>query len=204
MSIQRTIVLLVGKAGSGKSIVSTYLSSKNYIRLSFSSKLKDIISLLFNYDRNKLNGQTDEDRIWREKKDDEWSALLKDSKLFEDQPFITPRLLLQRIGTELFRNNLGKEFWINTLIRDIKVREKECKHYFYVIDDCRFVNEVECLKNNLVANFIVIKLVRDNENVSIPLHSSELELEKIKCDYVLKNNKSLENLYSLVDEICFK
>ena len=62
------IIGLSGNIGSGKDTIANYLVDKyNFRKVSFASKLKDIVSILYDWDRIMLEGNTPESREWREK-----------------------------------------------------------------------------------------------------------------------------------------
>lgn len=184
---------LSGKKGSGKSTASYIIkqilsSSKNIIvhELSFAGPLKRMITDIFCltdecYDPNKKE------------------IVLQDWG-------ISPRELMQKIGTEMFRNefkhvcnniNLGKydSIWVasmNKRINDIydkHVKEEEEennneKHCFILIDDCRYEDEYCLIKEFTNGNVIRIErpdLETENHCLS---HSSEFGCS---YDYKIKN-----------------
>ena len=70
----------------------------------------------------------------------------------------TPRMLLQKIGTDLFRNQLHPNIWVNALMLDYK-ETKSCSHWEgegldakpiyrmpnWIITDTRFANEADAV-----------------------------------------------------------
>ena len=91
------IIGLCGIQGAGKDTVGDILVSEyGFIKLTFASTLKDIVSVLFSWPRDLLEGITEESRIWRETVDDFWT----EKTGFEN---FTPRKALQLIGTDLFK-----------------------------------------------------------------------------------------------------
>jgi ABC-type glutathione transport system ATPase component len=66
------IIGIVGFIGSGKDTVADYLVNfHRFKRESFANSLKDAVSQVFGWDRELLEGRTQESREWRETKD-EW------------------------------------------------------------------------------------------------------------------------------------
>ena len=93
----------------------------------FADKLKDIVCLLIGCTREQLEDETFKNTELGE----EWwyfkgrnNTLIpysKDSKRSdEDLVKLTPRLLLQLMGTNLFRNQLHPEIWVNSLMNEYK------------------------------------------------------------------------------------
>ena len=90
------IIGVCGLIGGGKGTVGDILvQNHGFKKISFADKLKDAVALMFDWDRDLVEGITDESRQWREKKDDFWSN--------ETGREITPRLVLQEFGTECMR-----------------------------------------------------------------------------------------------------
>lgn len=125
---------LVGFIGSGKGTVSSILEEKGYTHLSFAGALKDVLSVVFGWDRNLLEGDTIESRDFRNTIDDWWSNKL-------DISGFTPRMALQLIGTDLFRNKFHSDIWVTILERKILNVNGPV-----VVSDCRFPNELDLLK----------------------------------------------------------
>ena len=53
---------LLGNIGSGKNTVAQYLATKGCISTSFAGPLKDLCANVFGWDRDLLEGETDESR----------------------------------------------------------------------------------------------------------------------------------------------
>lgn len=130
------IVGFCGFIGSGKSTAAEHLvEAHGFTRLSFAGRLKDITALTFGWDRSRLEGKTPEDRTWREETDPYWTERLGRN--------ITPRIALQYMGTEVFRNNLHEDIWAHILIAQARSLGPDAK---IVIDDVRFVNECRAIR----------------------------------------------------------
>jgi hypothetical protein len=126
---------LCGLIGAGKDTVADLLVQHyGFQKLSFAGPIKDVVSILFQWPRDRLEGSTEEDRTWRETIDASWSSLL----CME----ITPRKMLQMIGTNMFRQVLSPHFW--TSVMESKLNELQCDRI--VITDCRFLEEIELLR----------------------------------------------------------
>jgi cytidylate kinase len=189
------IIGICGMSGSGKDTVGNILVNKyNFVKLSFANVLKDIVSIIFGWSRQLLEGDTIESRIWREKVDDWWSEKLSIPKL-------TPRFVLQYIGTDIFRDHFNDNIWVLVVERQLNMYDN------VVITDCRFENEFKMLKNH---NAIFINVERydlseeliDYKNGKIEkpinMHPSEYLWIKQDFDYIINNNGTLSELTNKV------
>ena len=132
----KKIIGICGLAGSGKDTIGDALVNNlpNWEKVSFASHLKDVTALLFGFDRKMLAGETPEDRAIREQPDKFWSE-----KMGKD---FTPRYALQYLGTNLLRNQLHQNIWVDCLERKILESDKNV-----VITDVRFPNEINMIRN---------------------------------------------------------
>ena len=130
---------LVGWIGCGKDTAAQYLVDRyGYRQVSFANTLKDAVAAVFGWSRELLEGRTMESRVWREQPDSWWSQRL-------NIPNLTPRWVLQNVGTEVFRNHFHQDIWIASTERVIQSYLDQ--GYNVVISDCRFANEVNAIKN---------------------------------------------------------
>jgi hypothetical protein len=129
------IIGICGLIGSGKGTVADILcENHNFEKISFADKLKDAVALMFDWDRNMLEGETTESRYWREQPDDFWTK--------ETGRQITPRLVLQEFGTDCMRNGFYDGVWVSFVKK--KVSDNPDKNF--VIPEVRFENEVDVIK----------------------------------------------------------
>jgi hypothetical protein len=138
----KKIIALTGQAGAGKDTLAKLIiehapltgdESDRWVKMSFASHLKDVVALLFHMDRNMLEGVTPEDRAKREEPDEFWSDKMGKS--------FTPRYALQYVGTDLLRNQLHKNIWVDCLEK--KIDESE---HSVLVTDVRFKNEIQMLR----------------------------------------------------------
>lgn len=198
------IIGICGFIGSGKDTVADYLvEHHNFSRDSFASTLKDAVAAIFGWDRELVDGRTKEARDWREQVDPWWADRL-------GMPNLTPRLVLQLWGTEVGRQAFHNDIWIASL--ENKLRKTDGN---VVITDCRFPNEVQAIKR---AGGIVIWVNRgalpewyqhayDANRGSqeaaerlkeYNIHASETAWVSTEFDRVIRNNGTLEDLYTKV------
>lgn len=203
------IVGVVGFIGSGKNTVAKYLSDeKNFQTLSFAEPLKEMVSIVFGWDKKLLDGLTDESRSFREMEDDWWSEKLGKR--------ITPRFMLQYMGTEVFRNTISKEIWIHVL--DNKINRAGDKNI--VIPDVRFPNEIQFIRKKGGKIIRVLRgkepewyetALEDNLNGTNNMkkyysnvHDSEWAWIGEKFDCEIENNSDLNCLKIKVDDFIKK
>ena len=190
------IIGICGLIGSGKGTVADILQDDfGFTKLSFADSLKDAVAAIFNWDRQLLEGATDESRQWREQVDPWWAERLK-------MPELTPRLILQLWGTEVCRTGFHQDIWIASLERKIE------KDRNYVIPDTRFPNEIDLIKRINGEIWCVKRgpdpkwFVQYQMGGSPPnyIHSSEWEWARSKFSKTLENNGTLEDLKNLVQD----
>lgn len=176
--VSKRIIALTGLKGSGKDTTADYIIKNypNWEKDSFAAVLKDITSVLFGWDRKMLAGETVEDRAKREEKDEYWS-----NKFGRD---ITPRNMLQFLGTDVLRTHLHEDIWVNALERKIINTDKNV-----VITDCRFKNEIDMLRQ---LGAVIIRIERE------PLPDWFRRCEEIGK---YKQQGGLLDLYWKIDEL---
>lgn len=166
------IIGLVGRINSGKGTVAdTMVKVGRFVKISFADPVKDCASTAFGWERNLLEGDTDESRTFRETPCPVWSRRIGRN--------FTPREALQTIGTECFRDTFHNEIWIHNLMDKIS---KDKVSANYVIPDVRFVNEVQAIReNDGIIIFVrtpciepwLTDLLRDKFNTPGDIHRSE-------------------------------
>lgn len=203
------IVSLTGFRNSGKNTFSLFLKERGFVEISFAETLKDVLSILFLWDRKMLDGITELSRRERKKVDEWWSEKLN----IKD---FSPEKALTLLGTELFRNCFNENIWIFSLERKLlKIFEKNPDSKI-VVTDCRFTNEINFL-NKFTENFVSVKIVREQsepfwkekalkaksgcvESLNFlkekNVHLSEWDLIDYCFDFVVYNNGSKEDLKS--------
>lgn len=199
------IIGLLGRMNSGKGAMADKLvDAYGFRQDSYAATLKDITAHLFNWDRAMLTGDTIESRDSREQIDHWWSEKLGIKEF-------TPRLALQLIGTDVFRDNFHKDIWMLSVMARYKDTEN------VVISDCRFPNEVQAIRElggriirvergeepewwkHAVATCqgeIGAKAIMDTTYADI--HASEWAWSAETPDELIYNNGTLEELYGMV------
>lgn len=206
------IIGFVGFINSGKNSAADYLSQKyGFKEESFANSLKSALTNIFGWERDLIEGKTEESRIWRETIDTWWSKRL-------NIPNLTPRWVMQNFATEVCRCSFHNDIWVASLEHRL-----QNNNHNYVISDVRFKNEYQSLKN-LNAKIIRIKRGADPEWFDDAIlanagdhvvgsaiakakmrerriHLSEWEWASFIPDFTIENNGSLSDLYEKVDLI---
>ena len=168
------IILLTGKAGSGKDTVADILCELYaYKKVFFADTLKRAVKEIF--------GLTDfqaYDREEREKVIPYWGY--------------SPRQMYQLIGTEVFRNHFDKDIWVKSL----RYKVLQDLHANWVISDCRFPNELNAFDGigSQGREAIVVKVVREGYDGNVGIANHESEQYDLPCHFTLKNNVPLDKL----------
>ena len=145
----------------------------------------------------------------------------------------TVREILQQVGTNLLRNQLHPEIWVNSLMSEYKPSQllisKIRRAGFWlspqkieeslpnwIITDTRFENELKAVKDR---EGISIRVNREIKHQVETLggrtnvlegyfptnqHESETELDNVEFDYVIDNNSDIQSLIEKVREILIK
>lgn len=109
---------------------------------------------------------------------------IKEENWFENKTFIT-RVILQIVGTEIFKNHVDKNYWVN-LMKD-KCEKSESQ--IILISDQRFPEECYDLTSSEY-DIITIRLMRD-PNKGKSIHESETALDDFECfNYKIDNRKN--------------
>ncbi len=114
-----------------------------------------------------------------------------------------PRELLQVLGTDIIRNKIDKNFFVNRICEDIVIY----KYYFdvIIISDVRYPNELEEPKKRF-QNITTIKVERPNFENELTdkekAHATETALDNYKdYDYVINNDNDIEALAQKVEKL---
>lgn len=107
----------------------------------------------------------------------------------QDSPEV--RRMLQRMGTEVARNQWGSEFWVDLAMK------KASEFGNVVITDVRFPNEYNAIKYRNGHVWRVSKLDHKPAND----HPSEIALDDYDFDWRIPNYGTIEDLHAVIDGI---
>lgn len=116
------------KARSGKDTFAGLLARYGFRSLAFADPLKSAARELFGLSGTQLFGDA------KELVDEFWG--------------LTPRNIMQRLGTEAMRREFGDDFWVRALRRRIDTQESNVgRELLWVITDVRFINEAVAVQS---------------------------------------------------------
>ncbi|AYV83556.1 MAG: deoxynucleoside monophosphate kinase [Hyperionvirus sp.] len=180
------IIGVTGLKFNGKDTIADYLCERyGYTRVAFADPLKEICGTLFGFSREQLYGDL------KEVADPEW---------FD----VTPRKILQFVGTELFRENMSKlhlsfrdEFWLLCAKKKINDLLSKDPNVRVVVSDVRFPNECAMIAK---LGGVVVRVTRPSINITTDLHSSEKCIPTLEVSSELFNTGTVPDLHKLVDK----
>jgi hypothetical protein len=196
----KKVIILCGKMRSGKNtagnILQKYYESLGYkvSQTAFANQVKKECHEVFFPLRSVLLKYVCElqDSFGSKKIPTEVNAkinelMIWDQSWYENKTAIT-RCLLQTYGTDVFRNKVDENHWVNITKKQIIESEDD----IVIVTDGRFVNEIEGMYD---PSYILysIKLERNSEKSN---HLSEISLDSFKeFNYIIDNKKNdLESL----------
>lgn len=209
------LISIAGLIGSGKDTAADYLCTVHgFKRMSFGASLKDAVSVIFNWNRDLLEGSTKTSREWREQVDPWWANRL-------EIPHLTPRWVLQQWGTEVARKGFHDDIWIASVENKLRSNKDDI-----VITDCRFPNEINAVKraggitmrthrgpepdwipvaieyNTAVQTNRASKFeLREKLEIEYGVHASEYSSVGLAYDHHLDNNNSIDSLHKQLESI---
>lgn len=187
------IIGITGKKQSGKDEVGIHLYNKyKFVRYALADPMKWAVQDIFLMTKRQL---------WGDKKE-----------VIDKRYGVTPRELLQIVGTELFQYDIYKhlpnlkipprrlwinrfKLWYNRTLRTMGFEGKVC------VTDVRFPHEAEVIKE---MGGIIFKIERPSLNYKEDEHASEAEISRIEPDYLIWNVGTIKDLQETIDRIMEK
>ena len=180
------IILLSGKAGSGKDVVADYLVNfQHFEKFAFADALKTFVSTKYGIDKNLMYSQEGK----------------KTKVLVNGKILISVRDLLIKVATR--KRKYNPDLWVDVVIGKIKKKlsDSKDKPIKIVISDFRYKNEYEKIVKTFEKDIKIftIRLERDlAENIIDP---SETSLDDFVFDKTLTNNSTKARLYTKIEKI---
>jgi len=192
----------------------------------FADSLKDCISIIYNIPRRYFDDRKMKDEMYYSFTTGKFvtkqsveqykqyyniitNEVLKHSSLKDEfetydelNHVITLRTLMQYFGTEVCRENLGRNIWVKSAIgkiTDIAISRRLC-----IVPDVRFTNETAAIHfDNHFLYGRVVRISRNTDNTGErDYHDSEIIA--FSTDYSIINNGTLTELFFKVLDVCQK
>lgn len=175
------ILGITGKAGVGKdTLAGIFVDVFGFKRDYFARSLKEGCKVMFGLTQEQL-----EDRGLKEKVIPFWG--------------MSPRKMMQLLGTEAGRNVFGEDVWVKSLINRIEQDQRSNADNLYVISDVRFENEAEAIRN--MGGYIVHLKSDILVTTSESAHASEAGIQQLPNDFEIINNGTVRDLTSAAAEL---
>jgi hypothetical protein len=190
------LIAITGKKGHGKDSVGRILASELNLRLdAFAAPIKSAAKEWFDLSEGQVNGTIEQ----KETIDPRWG--------------ITPRFVLQTMGTEVARS-IHPDVWARALIRRHESAMAEAARKWEhgpgayrpvgtVITDLRFENEANIIRSHGgIILYVTRSSISENE---FSAHASEVSVETIgaKADYFIRNDGTLDDLQRQVSALAY-
>lgn len=172
------VILISGKAGSGKDFAASTLCSllekkeRSYLVIHFADYLKMMCCLYFGW-----NGE-------------------------KDKP---GRDLLQHVGNDVFRKN-DQNFFADIVNKTVSAISTYLDYDYIIIPDLRYKNELETIKNNFESYTIRVNRDGYTSNLTDKQKNdiSEISLDNYDFDFIIENTTKCsleEKLLSVLEVI---
>jgi len=180
---QAKVVALCGCMRSGKNTAADVLQEgMGFRQIAIASHLKRVVALLFDLSPDQVEGSR------KDELDERWG--------------VAPRQILQYFGTDVMQFQLpgalmphiGRNFWVNRMLRDMRdIHDTDCGIRF-VITDMRFAHEYEAIKAQY-PSLCVVRIVRERPVSTTDIlprsedrhHTSETSWKSVPHDVCLIN-----------------
>ena len=161
----------------------------NYIHIaSFADALKDACVLIFGIAREDMETEEGKQKLTKVRWPQYDEAGMGCHAIWRpstSNSFMTVREVLQFVGTDLFRNQLDPDIWVQSVFRKPWGEDD-----IVIIADARFSNEADIAKQN----GILIRIERDT-GLESDGHKSETALDDYEgYNYTVSNNSTADNL----------
>lgn len=157
------LIGLIGYKNAGKDTLADYLvRNHGFEKHAFADPVKQVCGIMFDLTPKQLT-----DPEGKETVDERWG--------------MTPRKMMQTVGTDMVRAQLGNDFWV----RHMNARMRHKEKLKIVISDVRFPNEAEWVRQN---GGVLVRVIDGTQHADC--HPSETEQLSIHEDARIFNHKT--------------
>lgn len=183
----KLIVGINGLAQHGKDTTAVFL--QNYLKvcgyscdlISFAKPIKDIAKYVFDMTEDDVNTSAGKKRV------------------MPTAYGLTSRQILQKLGTEAFRDVFSYDIWTDFFARSAEKSEADV----IAIPDMRFDNEIDFVKGLPTTHgwsHATVKIFNPNVSAQAPAHLSEKPQPDDKFDAIILNDRGLGDLQCAVEQ----
>lgn len=180
-----TTIGFTGSIGYGKTTASNYLKNRgdDWESYAFADPLKQI-AIIMGFDHKDVYGTQ------------------KDKLKINPDIGVSGREFMQKFGTEIGRDILPEvipnmNIKNGTLWTNIYKKKRSTTKKNMIIEDVRFINEVNAIKET---QGIIIKIIKSTD-INICSHMSEMGIDDEYCDFIINNNGSKDKFFKQIDDI---
>lgn len=157
------LIGLIGQKYSGKDTLADFLVSHyHFKKYAFATPVKEICQIMFHLKPEQMT-----DPILKEIVDTRWD--------------LSPRQLMQKVGTDMIRDMWGHDFWLKHM--DLRISNNDN----IVISDVRFPNEAHWIKSH---GGFLIRILNTDSQYHVDTHPSETLQSHIHQDISIVNHKN--------------
>lgn len=207
----RVVIGIGGEKYSGKDTIADFFVERfDFVKLSFADPLRDICSKAtgipveeflneslkdefieeVHFGLNTIEKLIEVSNSYRPLNEQEQAKV---KEILIGRNFDTRRKILQFVGSEVFRQGVEQEFWVNIL------KSRAANHAKVIVSDMRFENERKAI-SSLRGVLMRVERPLQNPEGTPDKHISELSLgSNTDYDVYVKNDSSLAHLYQGLD-----
>jgi len=209
-----SIISISGKKGSGKDTAAARLiENHGFTRFAFADILKDMLTSVFKIERKYFDdhelkdkqfdritvdfSDIDKIRMWLEERGVEIDYVMRTNmeNVGHGRTLDTPREMMQFIGTDVCRDNISNDLWIDLTIKNMLSSGKR----LIVVTDARYANERRALKKLGGILLLIKRSTTDGKDTDKEWqyddHKTENDLGfEDDYDVVIENNSSVGQL----------
>lgn len=169
------IIGLCGYKRTGKTTVAEILCDRyGYFHESFASPLREFVATIIGHDLQSLEAVKEEPLEWLDG--------------------MTPRAMMQTVGTEWGRDMIHPELWVRSLVK--RIAPAISRGQPVVVSDVRFPNEALAIRN---LGGIIVRVTRPG--MERGTHPSETQVDAIEADFEFPNTAGKAELVWAVDAL---
>lgn len=175
------LIGITGRAGSGKDTAAGYLQHRyGFTPMAFADPLKQAAATLFNLPEHFFH-----DRELKEQVVEDWG--------------MSPRRMLQILGTDAIRANFGADFWIKRWLQEYRSMAASDN---VVLTDVRFNNEAQVVRDLGGSILHIHRPQPARLEADAAAHMSEMPVHVLpRQDKALVNDGTLDDLFAKIDAL---